>query len=391
MKVALISNIYGHGKILQEIGTPLLLVFEGLEKVDELDIYTHVETEKNVLILHKARIIPTINPERPITYLKLLRDVARLKYDRVIINSMPTSQGNKNVPNLLYLILPILWSRIYGLRILILYHNSPFLNDIRKLGYVSLKNKVKSWIIKMIERRMYFSCDVFFLLELYAERIRKIIPNARVSFLEPGSITGFTTLHLNQKLDSDIIKRIASDKNLTLLIYGSWGPQKDISKALDAIRMLRVAKWKFKTVVAGDINLHFPNYEKELENTLKEYKDFIDKRVGYVSEYDLYSLFSSADVIILPYVTPGGFSGVLSISMLFGLEVIVPEFDEYKKQTKGYGRVHFIPKIFEATDIVSEIENILETKLPFEGSSLFPRKEFQDFMNRVSNILNQVT
>ena len=35
MKIALVSVIYNHGKILAEIGTPLLLAFEEMKEVEE--------------------------------------------------------------------------------------------------------------------------------------------------------------------------------------------------------------------------------------------------------------------------------------------------------------------------------------------------------------------
>ena len=385
MKVALVSAIYNHGKILTDIGTSLLLAFEEMKEVDRLDVYTQIENEKNSLVTKRARIIPIVHPERPLTYFKLFRMIVKSKYDRVIINSLPTSQGNKNISNLLYLVLPIIWSKIYNLKVSVLYHNSPFLNEVAKLGYTGLKNRLKSRIIKAIERRMYSTCNVYFLLKLYAEGIKKIIPNASVSWISAGAINGFTTLYLNNKLDLDIINKPTSGENSTILIYGSWGPQKDISKALEAMKMLKDSGFKFKVIVAGDINSHFPGYVRIFEETLAKYREVVSDRIGYVSDVDLYSIFLKTDTIILPYVVPGGFSGVLSISTLFRLNIIVPEFDEFKEQSLGYQDVYFVPKNFEAGDIASKVEVVLNKNELGEKKVIEPAVRFKQFIDEITN------
>ena len=385
MKVALVSVIYNHGKILAEIGTPLLLAFEEMKEVEKVDVYTQIGDERSAFAQNKAKIIPVINPAKSLTYIKLLGVITKQKYDRIVVNSFPTSQGNKNIANLLYLSLPIIWSKIYGLKVSVLYHNSPFLNEVEKLGYSGLKNKIKSSVIKAIEREMYSSCDVFFLLKLYAERIREIIPYGRASQINLRGIVGFTTLFLNRKLDLQAIKKIVSGKEVTILAYGTWGPQKDLSKALEALKMAKNSGLNVRVVVAGDVNLHFPDYAGVFEETLAKYQEVIDNKIGFVSEVDLYSLFTSSDIIILPYVVSGGFSGVLSISMLFGLDIIVPEFKEFKEQVADYGRVHFVSKNFSATDIASKIEDILRKNNLEERRAIEPAIRFMEFIDEIKN------
>ena len=385
MKVALVSVIYNYGKILADSGTALLLAFEEMKEVEDIDVYTQKENDGNFLENDRVTIMPVIDPERPLTYLKLLRLITKSKYDRIVVNSMPTSQGSKNISNLLYLALPIIWSNIYGLKVSVLYHNSPFLNDVGKLGYSGLKNRFKSLIIKSIEKRIYLSCDVYFLLKLYVEKIKKIIPNARANWINAGDIAGFTALYLNKKLTSDVIETVPSGKEVTILIYGSWGPQKDMSKALEAVKIVKDSGLMVKVIVAGDSNLHFLGYISFFEETLANYKEVIDERIGYVNEVDLYSIFERSDLIILPYVVPGGFSGVLSISMLFGLHVIIPEFDEYKEEAAGYGGVHFISKNFSAAEIAVKIEGILRKNDLEEERVIAPAPRFRQFIDEVKN------
>ncbi|MEM3192733.1 MAG: hypothetical protein QW292_11780 [Candidatus Parvarchaeota archaeon] len=155
MKVALISNIYSHGKILQDSGTSLLLAAEALQEIGSIDVYTHLKTEGKIEFTKKVNIIPIIDPDRPSSYLELHRAIVNGTYDKVVVNSMPTSQGNKNIANLLFLVMPVIWSKFYKINVSVLYHNSPYLNDIRKLGYSNVIDAVRSSFIKFVERRMF--------------------------------------------------------------------------------------------------------------------------------------------------------------------------------------------------------------------------------------------
>ncbi|MEM3829484.1 MAG: hypothetical protein QXP36_09775, partial [Conexivisphaerales archaeon] len=157
MKVALITNIYGHGKILQHSGTSLLLAAENLREIESIDVYTHLQTGGKIEFTKKVNIIPIIDPDRPFSYVQLHRAIVNRSYDKVVVNSMPTSQGRKNIANLLFLILPVIWARIYKINVSVLYHNSPYLNDIRKLGYLNVIDALRSSFIKILERRMFSS------------------------------------------------------------------------------------------------------------------------------------------------------------------------------------------------------------------------------------------
>ncbi len=388
MKVAVVSNIFGYGKILQEVGTPIVLALQEMQDIEDIDVYTHIRTDGQIVFSEKVKVIPIINPEKLLSYFQVYEAISSGNYKRVLVNSMPTSQGNKNVPNLLFLLMPILWSKLRKIKVSVVYHNSPYLNDVRKLGYSSFLDLIKTFVIRFIERRMFATCNVYFLLKQYADRIKEIIQWARTDYLKPDGITGFTTLYLNDELRSDRLERICRASELSLLLYGSWGPQKDISKALDAVKTIKNLGLKIDVTVAGDVNLHFQSYKEEFEKTLSEYSTYVDKRMQYVDEIDLYSLFLNADIIVLPYVTPGGFSGVLSVAMLFGLQLVLPEFEEYTEQAKGYDKVHFIPIDFKMQDIVSAVEDIVKDQISAKERIIEPKKYFEEFLSEAKKLVN---
>lgn len=69
--------------------------------------------------------------------------------------------------------------------------------------------------------------------------------------------------------------------------------------------------------------------------------------------------------------------------MLFELDIIVPEFEEYKEEAAGYGGVHFISKNFSAAEIAAKIEEML-TKNDLEKERVIrPAPEFRQFVDEI--------
>ena len=136
---------------------------------------------------------------------------------------------------------------------------------------------------------------------------------------------------------------------------------------------------KFRTILAGGINVHFRANVDWYENMLKEFHNTLDVVYGYIEEGRTVDLFLESNIIILPYRAVGGFSGVLSHAMFYGLTVIVPEFEEYVEQCSGYDKVLFIPIDYKDEDIASALRAVLRAGV-YDRTTSSPKKEFEDFV-----------
>lgn len=380
MRGALVSTIYRHGNILSEFGTTMALAMERVSGISEICIFTTDSNTEGAKFRQTTKVIPMINSGHAASYLKLYHVMRRENFDVIVINSMPTSQGPSLLSNLLYLLLPILLPGEIRKKVRIVYHNSPFLNDIEILGYRGLKSRLQTYVLKLIERRMFRKIKTVFLLEKYAMKIKEKVPDANVSFISSRGLAAFSALYLNGKLDSGSLPvKPPGDRIPTILLYGFWGPQKDLITALKAIQKIRQEPEKFKTVLAGGINVHFQKNVKWYENILTEFHDSLDVVLGYIEEDRTVDLFLESDIIILPYRAVGGFSGVLSHAMFFGLRIIVPMFDEYIEQCGAYPGVIFIPVDYREEDIVSALRSILSAGNYHRGQ-ISPIAEFSQFV-----------
>jgi glycosyltransferase involved in cell wall biosynthesis len=121
-----------------------------------------------------------------------------------------------------------------------------------------------------------------------------------------------------------------------ILLHGFWGPQKNIELALSNLLRVKKEGIRFKLIISGGINTHFPYYQAKFKKFLDNYSDIINEYLGYVSEKDILNIFRRADLLILPYNTPGGHSGVLEQGMFFNLNNIAIDFPEYREQAEGH-------------------------------------------------------
>ncbi len=384
MKVALISSIYGHGNILFHAGTSLAILMERLKDVSDLDIITHIGDGRKIKFSEKIRIIELFSYSEPLSYLKIYSYIRKNHYDLIIVNTMPTSQGSSTLSNLLFELIP-LFSKIFLKRkTMVLYHNSPYLNDVSRLGYNSLFDKIRSIALKILERLIFSNCQVAMLLNSYVRNIKELFPSSKVYHLDMPFLDALPTLHLNNSLELNILS--CSSNSPRILLYGSWGPQKDLETSLRALKLLREGGWRFDLTLAGGINLHnFFGSGDQYSNLVQLYGPLFSRIEGYIDELDIMPLFSSNDIIILPYRSSGGFSGVLSISMAFEMSIVAPELDEIKEQCGNYRRITFIPINFGPREIYKGLVKCISSYEPERNINMTPKfkrsiREFECFI-----------
>jgi len=222
---------------------------------------------------------------------------------------------------------------VYKRQVLV-YHNSTFTNDIRKLGYNTFYDRIRGLILSQIEKTLFKNIDTYVLLQLYKKRIDEKIGKNKVRYLNGRYLEAVTSIYFNNLKDNDKII-INDDSDIKILLHGSWGPQKNLELALKILYNLKIKGFSFKLRISGDINHHFPSYEAKFKDLLSKYSIIIDSYLGYVKEKDIYSLFVDTDLIILPYNTPGGHSGVLEQAMFYEIPTVAIDFPEYKEQSEN--------------------------------------------------------
>lgn len=250
--------------------------------------------------------------------------------------------GNGSFANATALVIPILLTKFFKLsNVRVIYHNSVFTNELETLGYNSHFDKMRSFFLGVVEKRIFRNVKTFVLLDLYKRRIDRAIGRNLVSVWNPRYLDAIATLYANDSMELETVE-LNEPEIPTVLMHGSWGPQKNIEMGLSELRSLKDEQIKFRLVISGRTNPHFPDYEIEFQKVLSSYSDIISEYLGEVNEKDVMNLFLKANLVILPYNAPGGHSAVLEQAIFFEAPAIAIDFPEYREQTKGMESVKLV-------------------------------------------------
>ena len=343
MRIAYVGDFINQGKFLQTSGTSIVILMSLLEDLTSIDVFCpklNKEIE-NFELPTKVKLFEFYKYNHPLSILKLLK-VPWNSYDAAIFNMLPTGFGKSSTANAAGLMVPILLVKFFRQNnIKVIYHNSVFTNDVKNLGYNSPIDKVRSFFLGIVEKSLFKNVNTFVLLDLYKQRIDKSIGKNLVRVLKARYLEAITTLYINKAMDFEPLD-VKKTEIPTVLMHGAWGPQKNIELGLSTLKKLKGEGIKFRLVISGGVNHHFPEYNIRFQELLHAYSDVIDEYLGSVTEKDIMNIFLDASLLILPYNTPGGHSGVLEQAIFFEAPTIAIDFLEFREQTEGIGFVRLI-------------------------------------------------
>jgi len=343
MRIAYVGDFVNHGKSLAPAGTSIVFLLSMIEEVESIDVYCPVENERvePITLPPKIRLIETYRYDRASSLMKLFL-INRDSYDKIIFNILPTAFGNSSVANAFGICIPIILVKLFRMHnVEIVYHNSVFTNDIKKLGYTSIYDRVRSGILKIIEASIFRNIQTFVLLKTYRERIHSALKKDKVRYLNAMYLEAVATVFLNNIQQMEMVTVERGNNIPNILLHGSWGPQKNIDLGIETLNRIREDGMNFNLTITGGINHHFPEYEKHFREILYKHH-FAGCYKGQISEKEIFTLFTNSDLLLLPYNTPGGHSAVLEQAKFFEIPTIAIDFSEYREQAEGVRTVTLV-------------------------------------------------
>ena len=335
MKIAYVGDFVNHGKSLAPTGTSIVFLLSMMEEVESIDVYCPVENKhvEPIFCPPKIRLIETYRYDKASSLMKLFH-ISSDSYDKIIFNLLPTAFGSSSITNAFGICIPIILVKLLRMRnVEVVYHNSVFTNDIKKLGYTSMFDRYRSKMLKIIEGSIFKNVPTFVLLKIYKERIHSALEKDKVRYLNAKYLEAFATVFLNNMQGMDVIT-VERGKNIpNILLHGSWGPQKNIELGIETLDKIKKDGVEFNLIITGGMNHHFPEYEKHLREILDRY-NFAGCYKGSVTEKEIFTLFTTSDLLLLPYNIPGGHSAVLEQAIFFEIPTIAIDFPEYREQAE---------------------------------------------------------
>jgi glycosyltransferase involved in cell wall biosynthesis len=183
---------------------------------------------------------------------------------------------------------------------------------------------------------------------------------------------------------------------LKIMSFGKFGTYKKVENMIEAVVNLRVKTGlDLEIVIAGTDN---PNVKGYLAKAAAIYKDVPQLTfTGYVEECDVARIFNESAVVVFPYTSTTGSSGVLHQAGSYAKAVVMPNLGDLKTLIEDEG---YKGEYFEPTSIAS-LENAIEKIITneshrkyledanYKAATAYPMKKItQIYIDEFDKIMN---
>ncbi|WP_299319926.1 glycosyltransferase [uncultured Maribacter sp.] len=279
---------------------------------------------------------------------KINRVIKETKPDAVLFNLQFLKFGDKKIPAALGLMLPLV-CKLKGIPTISLLHNILEQVDLENVGITSNKllQKVYNGLGNVLTRFVLASDVVAVTISKYQIILEGKYQSRNVALIPHGSFE--TPPEPNYNLPAGPKK---------VLAFGKFGTYKKVGILIEAIELIRQrTNEDIEIVVAGTDSPNTPGYLASVKNKFTHVKQLVF--TGYVAEEDVPVLFGESAVVVFPYTSTTGSSGVLHQAGSYGKAVALPDLGDLSVLVKeeGYKGEFFEPE--SAASLADAIENIL--------------------------------
>lgn len=302
--------------------------------------------------------------------------------DVYFFNISLTMFGKKKLTNVVGLLLPAILSKLTRRKVVVYMHDFIETDEPAKFGYHI--SKISKSLVSILEHFIIRNTLVIVprpsQKEILERKYRRKIRSVIIPYIE-GIQSSFGPYHDSGQTNpvSDVTK---------FLLFGKWGPQKDLYGGLSLLSDVIKAGYNISITLAGSVNPNFPDYSLEMIRAMNTVPKHCLAYVGDVAEENIAELFMKSDVLFLPYKSSGGYSGVMNLGALYGLQIIAYEVEELREAAASIG----VDALFINPDdpiSVTQIASIVEqARIRQSRSTMSVPQKLELARERVENIIN---
>jgi len=266
---------------------------------------------------------------------RILKAVRQCQPDVVLFNIQFASFGAGKVAAALGLMTPALL-KMMGFPTIVLLHNIMETVDLKSAGFAQNK---------LIESIIQLAGNITTRFVLQADLVALTIPKY-IEILQEKYKANNIVLAPHGSFDDDVAQPSFAlpDGPMQIMTFGKFGTYKKVETLIEAFRELSSnGRPPLELVIAGSDN---PNAAGYLEQMRQQYIDVSGIRfTGYVAEEDVPRIFSEAAVVVFPYTSTTGSSGVLHQAGDYGKAAVLPHIGDFAEviAEEGYSGEFFEP------------------------------------------------
>jgi glycosyltransferase involved in cell wall biosynthesis len=114
-----------------------------------------------------------------------------------------------------------------------------------------------------------------------------------------------------------------------ILAFGKWGTYKRLELLIEAFDAMRTQHDNVRLIIAGASHPLTPGYVESVANAYSHRDDITF--TGYIEESAVAALFKSASVMVMPYSSATGSSGVAHVACEFGVPIVCADIPDFRE------------------------------------------------------------
>lgn len=391
MKLAIVTAYPPSKVTLNEYAYYLVKHFRQNQHITELVLLTDAQPEEADIQFEEAGCKITVKQcwkfNSYTNIISVMKTIHQVKPDAVLFNLQFMKFGDKKIPAALGLLLPMA-CRSKGIPTISLLHNILEQVDLNSAGFTSNKimQKVYNFIGATLTRFILQSDKVAVTINKYVDILNEKYHADNVTLIPHG------TFELPAEPKYNL-----PEGPLKVMTFGKFGTYKKVEILIEAVEKIReTTDREIEIVIAGTDNPNVPGY---LAAMAKKYSSVQNLTfTGYVAEEDVAGLFEESAVVVFPYTSTTGSSGVLHQAGSYGKAVVMPDLGDLGilVQEEGYRGEFFAPESTES--LANAIQAIIEDdeyrvslgKLNYKAATALPMSkitsmyvdQFMEIMDR---------
>lgn len=391
MKLAIITAYPPSKVTLNEYAYHLVKHFRQKEEVTELVLLTDItEGEKDIEFIETGCKITikacwTFNSYKNI--LSVTKALNQVKPDAVLFNLQFMKFGDKKVAAALGLMLPLV-CKLKKIPSIVLLHNILEEVDLKSAGFTSSKimQNVYGFIGSCLTRLVLQADVVAVTMKKYVNILEKKYHAKNVKLIPHG------TFEILEEPTYGM-----SYEPFKIMTFGKFGTYKKVEGLIEAVEFIKqTSHLNLEVVIAGTDN---PNTKGYLQTVKEQYSHIKGLTfTGYVAEQDVPKLFKESAVVVFPYTSTTGSSGVLHQAGSYGKAVVMPNLGDLALlvQDEGYRGEFFEPTSISGLAlaiqkiVVNNAYRIALEKANYKAATSHPMSKIVDmYINTFEAIKNK--
>ncbi len=142
-----------------------------------------------------------------------------------------------------------------------------------------------------------------------------------------------------------------------ILVFGKWGTYKRLELLLEAFELVATRLPNSRLVVAGGDHPMAPGYVDSIAQRCRG-----DERIeftGYVPEGGIAELFRTASVLVMPYTSATGASGVAHLGCEFGVPIISGDIRDFRDMAEDENLAMLFYRAGSAAELAEKLLQLL--------------------------------